>query len=449
MVDVIEISESQSEDDEIQIVGVRAAPSKRQKTEDEETLFVEERRGRRTKTWSRFSGDDDVVFVSETPAPKRERKVEDEVEILAPTDLSERSKASLLTKLLAEKQTLTQQVQSLQQQQQQQKTEVDPLRRPGYWRRDGEGRRIPRESLASQNGKHAAIDLPCTTDEYDSIVSRFVETGCADTEVLAIQRVVNDDLWEAYSLRRAKMTARKTKAKGGTFSQDALPGLGAEKMGLPPDPACERYLFHGASPQTIDAILDSGIDFRLSQTTGAMGACAYFADQASYSRNYCCMPDHAANARGATYHHGVGGSGYAAPGATLKMLVCRVLLGDCAPGTGGLRRPPPKPTGSDLFDSVSNNPSEAPNYMSRGVMFGVFDNAQVYPEYVIHYRKKAGQAPPAFAVAPQAAHATAAAYAYAMRGGAPPLGVRAPGGGNMRSSANRGHKNPRSKRGRR
>ncbi|KAH8075424.1 hypothetical protein JL721_1430 [Aureococcus anophagefferens] len=65
------------------------------------------------------------------------------------------------------------------------------------------------------------------------------------------------------------------------------------------NPCRERYLFHGAAPATIDKILDDGVDFRLSQITGAMGACAYFADQSSYSDQYCRMPDHSAEATAA------------------------------------------------------------------------------------------------------------------------------------------------------
>jgi len=422
---VIEIPETQEEeeDDEIEIVAVKPAPKRKRENPPPPPPPPPPRKR------ADDDSDDEVVFVSETPAPPRgskkkpKQQVDEEVVVLAPTELSERTKTQLLTKLLAEKQELAQQVQSLQARH---KAPRPAVAKPGYWRRDGVGRRLGATDDPENGAKYALVDLDADGDEYSSIARRFQSTGCADAEVASIKRVHNDSLWRAFSARRALMTEAKTAGSdySGGFPQDTLPGLAAEDDGgVATDPACERYLFHGASPKTIEAILSSGIDFRLSQTTGAMGACAYFADQASYSHNYCVMPDHAAQQTtggrgrgGAGYHRGGGGGGYLGPGATLRMLVCRVLVGDCTRGAAGLRRPPAKPTGdgTDLFDSVSNNPDQAHNYSSQGFMFGVFDNAQVYPEYVIEYTKSRAAHPAVPPVVPPVLNANLSGVALAV-----------------------------------
>ncbi|KAJ8600585.1 hypothetical protein CTAYLR_008174 [Chrysophaeum taylorii] len=308
-------------------------------------------------------------------------------------ELSEGAQAKLLKRLLAERQGMCERLASLEtqvhhHQQQTNATHSDKIDKPAYWRRDGRGQRIEDGTTY----KLVALEGP----EAESVARRFVNAGLHDAQVVAVKRCHNERLWEEYATRRAKLTAKLGGDPKVTSRQDALPGLEAEEVAAAAtDVACERYLFHGASPATVDAILDAGIDFRLSQTSGAMGACAYFADQSSYSHNYCVMAEHSAEAHRYQRHPG--------PNGLLKMLVCRVLLGLCTTGQAGLRRPPKKPESTtELYDSVSNAPREATNYNSAGYMFGVFDNAQVYPEYVIEYRR-AGRHPPVAPPLPNAA----------------------------------------------
>ena len=203
--------------------------------------------------------------------------------------------------------------------------------------------------------------------------------------ISSIKRCVNDHLWAPYAARREAMARRASGEEDRVWRSDLLPGVlnEAENPVCLPDanPCRERYLFHGAAPSTIDCILDENVDFRLSQITGAMGACAYFADQSSYSDQYCRMPDHSALVR----HRHAGTA--ARPQDSLKMLVCRVLLGECGRGQPGLRRPPAIGGSGRLNDSVSNNPDTVDDCASQGSMYGVFDNAQVYPEYVVEYTR--------------------------------------------------------------
>lgn len=329
--------------------------------------------------------DDDDVIVLGTAHPAPTTPVDEVVEVTS-EQLSGPAKDKLLQRLLAEKYELRAKVESLSSQSAQVKTTATQSQvasRPGYWRRDGCGNKLVDDDTSGRPYRLVQLDLSCP--EGESVARRFANAGLSDAEILSVSRCHNNTLWEQYAQRRAKLTQMNGDNPAKTyFRQDTLPGVMAEEMtSVATDRACERYLFHGASPTTVDAILEGGVDFRLSLPTGAMGACAYFADQSSYSHSYCVMAEHSAEARYAGQHQ---------PQqpliAHLKMLLCRVLLGHCTLGTSGLRRPPLKHANStELYDSVSNSPANAQNYESRGFMFGVFDNAQVYPEYVIEYRK--------------------------------------------------------------
>lgn len=328
--------------------------------------------------------DDDVIIVGSTRTVST-TPVDEVVEVTS-EQLSGAAKDKLLQRLLAEKHELRAQVESLSSQRAQAKkatTMSHVASRPGYWRRDGCGRKLADHDTSGRPYRLVQLDLSCP--EGESVARRFANAGLSDAEILSVSRCHNYTLWEQYAQRRAKLTEMNGDNPSKTcFRQDALPGVMAEELtSVATDKACERYLFHGASPHTVDAILEGGVDFRLSLPTGAMGACAYFADQSSYSHSYCVMAEHSAEP-----HYAGQPQQQQQMSAHLKMLLCRVLLGHCTLGSGGLRRPPPKHANStELYDSVSNSPTNAPNYESRGFMFGVFDNAQVYPEYVIEYLK--------------------------------------------------------------
>ena len=137
--------------------------------------------------------------------------------------------------------------------------------RPVYWRRDGAGKRIPEDEEAAVN----LIELTPGSDEYESVATRVLTRGLPDARIARVRRCVNGGLWAPYAQRRKEMAARAGGAEGAAFPQDVLPGVEAEN-GAPvcgaENPCRERYLFHGASPGTIDTILESGVDFRLSPT---------------------------------------------------------------------------------------------------------------------------------------------------------------------------------------
>ena len=66
---------------------------------------------------------------------------------------------------------------------------------------------------------------------------------------------------------------------------------------------------------------------------------------------------------------------------TKAMFLCRVALGRLAVGHPGMRLPP---KGSD---AVSCNGGASINKLGQSI-FAVFDNAQAYPEFVIHFKQK-------------------------------------------------------------
>ena len=123
----------------------------------------------------------------------------------------------------------------------------------------------------------------------------------------------------------------------------------------------ERRLFHGTSSQYVDAICRQGFDFRFSgKTSGTKyGKGSYFAKSSKYADSYTTFTQD-----------------------EREMFLVRVLVGDYAKGQPTFVRPPPMNPADpfELFDSCvdsDSNPS----------IFVIFTFDQVYPEYVITYRK--------------------------------------------------------------
>ena len=122
----------------------------------------------------------------------------------------------------------------------------------------------------------------------------------------------------------------------------------------------EKFLFHGTTPDVIDAICKQNFDHRMRGKNGTMyGEGSYFAVKASYSNNY-------SNQRGEK---------------TRFMFLASVLTGEYKLGERELRRPPlkdPNNLASDLYDSCVDD-EEEPN------IFVIFNDEQCYPSYLIEY----------------------------------------------------------------
>ncbi|XP_060079962.1 protein mono-ADP-ribosyltransferase PARP12-like [Ylistrum balloti] len=174
--------------------------------------------------------------------------------------------------------------------------------------------------------------LPSVKDECRKIKDLFYLTMPQSAQILGIDRVENGELWMNFVSKKEKMKLKKK------------------------DPN-EKQLFHGTNGQYVDAICQQGFDFRFSgKTSGTKyGRGSYFAKSAAYA-------DHYSN----------GG----------EMFLARVLVGQHARGQSSFVRPPPiNPKDPfELYDSCVDSDS------NPGI-FVMFTFDQVYPEYVIKYKK--------------------------------------------------------------
>ncbi|KAK3600069.1 hypothetical protein CHS0354_009688 [Potamilus streckersoni] len=184
--------------------------------------------------------------------------------------------------------------------------------------------------------KQVEVKKTSDTVEYQKVETLFLETlRKEEVSITSIQRIENGELWTNYYMKMLKMKRKK------------------------PD-ITELYLFHGTHSKYIEAICHQGFDFRLSgMATGTLyGKGSYFAKTSKYSDSYTELGNRV-------------------------MFLVKVLAGDYTTGDRNYRRPPlkdPDNPHGDLYDSCVDNVKN-PN------IFVIFDNCQVYPEYIIKYSK--------------------------------------------------------------
>ena len=255
--------------------------------------------------------------------------------------------------------------------------------------------------------------------EVEEVLHRF--KAIDPNRVYRIERVQNLERWSEYARCKARI------------ARDIQGG-----------PVNEQKLFHGAEKSVVATVCSEGFDLRVSNLSGALGAGIYFAQSSGYSDSYARQPRRTQDSsvynpfmamatplplpqpivqpmmggysnfaavglsglQQVAMAHQMPGrlpitSGYIQPmqahlhrhsgvvpqpqGAVpqptskyplpnflsdgLAMLLCEVALGNTAPGQPGMRRPPA-------------------GYHSTGTggIWAVFDNAQTYPAYCIHYK---------------------------------------------------------------
>ncbi|XP_060562494.1 protein mono-ADP-ribosyltransferase PARP12-like [Ruditapes philippinarum] len=180
------------------------------------------------------------------------------------------------------------------------------------------------------------VPLNKSDSEYKEIENVFLKT-LWKVRIKSIERIENGDLWENYMMKRSKMLKQK------------------KDIG-------ETRVFHGTKNNNISAICKQGFDFRLNgQATGTIyGKGCYFATNSSYSDSY------------------------AERGKDKSMFVAKILPGEYVCGEHNYSRPPPKDKSdraSDLYDSCVDDDQNP-------TIFVIFDNNQMYPEYMIRYKRK-------------------------------------------------------------
>ncbi|KAL9987959.1 hypothetical protein ACROYT_G002346 [Oculina patagonica] len=186
------------------------------------------------------------------------------------------------------------------------------------------------------------IALGCGSREFQDASKRFHETIAKfGAKILVIEKIKNDFLLERYNRKREQMK-KKLKAS----NNDEI----------------EKLLFHGTTPDVIDAICKQNFDHRMRGKNGTgYGEGSYFAVNASYSNKY---------------------SSSQSGEKTRFMFLASVLTGEYKLSGRDLRRPPLKDLNnpaSDLYDSCVDN-EEDPK------IFVIFNDEQCYPLFLIKFR---------------------------------------------------------------
>jgi len=196
--------------------------------------------------------------------------------------------------------------------------------------------------------QYRRITLTRSSGEFKDVEQLFKRTMNDDYVVIVnIDRVQNPFMMEKYCRKKENMKAT-AKHTHQTIN--------------------EKRLFHGTSPDTVEAICKQNFDWRLhGKNATVYGEGSYFAVNASYSHAYAKRDVNLSQ----------------------FMFLAKVLVGSYTTGHSSYRRPPPKKPAdpaSDLYDSCVDN-------QSNPSIFVVFDTDQFYPEYVIEYSTTSQTAP--------------------------------------------------------
>ncbi|XP_052226217.1 protein mono-ADP-ribosyltransferase PARP14-like isoform X1 [Dreissena polymorpha] len=179
-----------------------------------------------------------------------------------------------------------------------------------------------------------------TTDpRYGTISTTFTSTAGANFAIQKIEMVQNKSLWQQYAAKKKQLEGQN-----------------------PPGTTNERFLWHGTSADTVDSVNAHGFNRSYCGKNATVhGDGVYFAVNSAYScSNTYSRPD--AN-------------------GVKKIYYCAVLTGEFTAGRGGMRVPPPKPSGGQnaLYDSVTDN-------TVNPTMFIIFNDTQAYPLYIINVK---------------------------------------------------------------
>ncbi|CAL1537117.1 unnamed protein product, partial [Lymnaea stagnalis] len=196
-------------------------------------------------------------------------------------------------------------------------------------------------------------------------------------KVIDVRRVENPSLFKAYSARRIMMFERKSAeqsvctpvgrlsgSSGNVLTTERLEDFMRRELYHEVN---EHYLFHGTDPESIDPVISSGLDPRVSSPNCMWGSGVYAAESSTKSDQYTgkllnqIQPIH----------------------KDCKMLLMRVLLGDvyvCKDGHPSGKTICHCPN-QKLYDSIMADGK----WLFRE--FVVYDKSQCYPEYVITYER--------------------------------------------------------------
>jgi len=194
--------------------------------------------------------------------------------------------------------------------------------------------------------------------------------GVQRLRVVMVQRNTNPMLWRQNALARQDITERMLK----TATQELALNVSLQTGFFETNRSInECFLFHGSKPSAVENICNNGFNVGLSGThAGSLyGSGIYCGENSSKGDEYT-------DAEESGLYQGL-----------RAMLVCRVVLGqmhyndEVVPDKDQIARLCAGP--AKRFDSVLGDRQKA-----RGTYreFVVFNSAQVFPEYVVLYRRE-------------------------------------------------------------
>ena len=193
-------------------------------------------------------------------------------------------------------------------------------------------------NLTEPGGKRDKVLLNKSEKEYIDIAGEFNRTIGAKVSILKIMRLENPKLYRRYYTHKTDLEKER------------------------PDITAEQMLFHGTHPDAVANI--NANNFNRSYCGTAYGTWygkgVYFATNASISHKFA-KPD----SNGHTY-----------------MYYANVLTGEFCKGKSDMKDPPAKDFRNPyvLFDSTVND-------MTNPTEFVVYRDTQMYPHYLITYKR--------------------------------------------------------------
>jgi len=219
-----------------------------------------------------------------------------------------------------------------------------------------------------------------SSPEFTKLETLLNKTMGDTVKVTNIERIQHPILWQQYFIRRGIIVDKS--------SVEKIPGKVLTTL-LRED-CNEYYLFHGCNASVVEKIAADGFDERLSSLKGLFGSGIYFAENSEKSSMYT----HSSKCAQVGAVYGAGESKCTCRGTSdeKKMFITRVVLGSAwvrlvaTDSSNPLRRPPAKPKGEGLYDSVmgqSKNHDKQAQLKFRE--FIIYDRQQCYPEYIITF----------------------------------------------------------------
>lgn len=204
------------------------------------------------------------------------------------------------------------------------------------------------------------VDVPDYSQEYNIVAKAFQASELLSfVPITRIQRIQNPGLWRQYQMKRALI----------------LEKVGENELN-------ERHLWHASNTSSADSISVHGFDFREMARVGEYGDGVYFSPHPYPVVQDAMRPVNVGSVKGRR-KSGKGKTANPVPQVVNQggyVIYTLAICGRSTPGRGGLKRPPyidPKDINKGLYDSCVGG--------QDGSSFVIFDNSQVYPEYVLYY----------------------------------------------------------------